>query len=59
VDSTGAGDAFVGCLATSYVETGDIRAAIEIANRYAALSTTKPGTQKSFLSRAQFESLPR
>ena len=54
-DSTGAGDAFIGCFAVYVVETGDIRQAMETANRYAALSTTKPGTQKSFLDRATFE----
>jgi ribokinase len=55
VDTTGAGDAFVGCFATYYVETGDLGAAMEHANRYAALSTQKPGTQKSFPDRASFE----
>lgn len=54
-DSTGAGDAFIGCLATYYVETGDLEQAMEYANRYAALSTMKPGTQKSFLDRKSFE----
>ena len=55
VDTTGAGDAFIGCFATYYGETGDIDRAMEMANRYAALSTTKPGTQKSFLDRPAFE----
>lgn len=54
-DTTGAGDAFIGCFAVSYVETGDITKAMELANRYAALSTMKPGTQKSFLDRKAFE----
>jgi ribokinase len=56
-DTTGAGDAFIGCFAAYFVETGDIRKAMEIANRYAALSTTKPGTQKSFMDRKSFEGL--
>ncbi|HVO39036.1 MAG TPA: ribokinase [Spirochaetia bacterium] len=55
VDTTGAGDAFIGCFAVSYVETRDVARALERANRYAALSTTKPGTQKSFVDRAAFE----
>lgn len=55
VDTTGAGDAFVGCFATYYVETGNLAKAMEYANRYAALSTMKPGTQKSFLDRESFE----
>jgi ribokinase len=56
-DTTGIGDAFIGSFAAYFVETGDIRKAMEIANRYAALSTTKPGTQKSFLDRTSFESV--
>ena len=55
VDTTGAGDAFIGCFATYFIETGDLMKAMERANRYAALSTTRPGTQKSFLDRAGFE----
>jgi len=58
VDTTGAGDAFIGCFATYYGETGDVGRALETANRYAALSTMKPGTQKSFLDRAAFEASP-
>jgi ribokinase len=55
MDTTGAGDAFIGCFATYFIETGDLMKAMELANRYAALSTTKPGTQKSFLDRKGFE----
>ena len=55
VDTTGAGDAFIGCFAVSYLESGDIGLAMEVANRYAALSTTGKGTQKSFSDRASFE----
>lgn len=57
VDTTGAGDAFVGCLATIFGETGDLEDAIATANRYAALSTTRPGTQKSFMDRSEFEAI--
>ena len=56
-DTTGAGDAFIGCFATSYCETGDIASAMEMGNRYAAISTLKAGTQKSFVSRTQFEGM--
>ncbi len=55
VDSTGAGDAFVGCFAVYYVESGDLDLAIATANRYAALSTTRPGTQSSLFTREEFE----
>ena len=54
-DTTGAGDAFIGCFAVYYIETGDVEAAISMANKYAALSTTKPGTQTSFIGRDEFE----
>jgi ribokinase len=55
VDSTGAGDAFIGSFAHYYLKTGDVIEAMTTANRYAALSTMKPGTQKSFLSLEEFE----
>ncbi|MGA2547063.1 MAG: PfkB family carbohydrate kinase [Rectinemataceae bacterium] len=55
VDTTGAGDAFIGCFATWLVESGDVVKAIKAANKYAALATTRPGTQKSFVDRATFE----
>ena len=55
VDTTGAGDAFIGCFATYFVETRDVAKALETANKYAALSTMKPGTQKSFIDRKGFE----
>ncbi len=57
IDTTGAGDAFVGCFATFFADTRDLETAITTANRYAALSTTRPGTQKSFMSRSEFESI--
>ena len=55
VDSTGAGDAFIGSLATFLAEGVSEQEAIARANRYAALSTTRVGTQKSFLKRVDFD----
>jgi ribokinase len=55
IDSTGAGDAFIGSFATFLAEGCDEVEAVRRANLYAALSTTKVGTQKSFPSRATFE----
>ena len=55
VDTTGAGDAFIGCFASKYIETRDFQKALESANKYAALSTMKNGTQKSFPDKATFE----
>ncbi len=54
-DSTGAGDAYIGCLAFFYVQTGDLVQSMEFANRYAALSTLKTGTQKSFIEKDEFD----
>lgn len=54
-DTTGAGDAFIGSFAYYFVATGEILKTIEYANRYAALSTLKTGTQKSFYRRDEFE----
>lgn len=54
VDSTGAGDAFIGSFAYHLLSLGDVKQAMRMANRYAALSTTRPGTQKSFFTSAEF-----
>lgn len=55
VDSTGAGDAFIGSFAVFLGEGKDEREAVSRANLYAALSTTAVGTQKSFVDRKTFE----
>ena len=55
VDTTGAGDAFIGSLAYFLASGFDELQAISRANLYAALSTLGPGTQKSFVSREAFE----
>jgi ribokinase len=57
LDTTGAGDAFIGCFAACYCETGNIIESMEISNRYAAISTLNAGTQKSFVSRTEFEAM--
>lgn len=54
VDTTGAGDAFIGCFSHVLVQTGDIDRAITIANRYAADSVTKRGTQTSYATAEEF-----
>lgn len=54
-DTTGAGDAFIGSFATFLAEGVPEMDAIEQACLYATLSTTRVGTQKSFLPRAEFE----
>jgi ribokinase len=55
VDTTGAGDAFIGSLAVFLGEGVPEREAVARASLYAALSTTRVGTQKSFSKRADFE----
>jgi len=55
VDTTGAGDAFIGSLACFLAAGCEEKEAIRRANLYAALSTMAPGTQKSFVSRERFE----
>jgi len=55
VDSTGAGDAFIGSFATFLGEGLPEKEAVKRANLYAGLSTTGVGTQKSFYERARFD----
>jgi len=55
VDSTGAGDAFIGSFAVFLGEGLPEREAVRRANLYAGLSTTGVGTQKSFYDRARYD----
>ncbi len=55
IDSTGAGDAFIGSFAAFLAEGQSEREAVERASLYAGLSTTGVGTQSSFYDRARFE----
>jgi ribokinase len=55
VDSTGAGDAFIGSFAVFLGEGVPEREAVHRANLYAGLSTTGIGTQKSFYDRARYD----
>jgi ribokinase len=55
IDSTGAGDAFIGSFATFLGEGLPELEAVKRANLYAGLSTTGIGTQKSFYDRARFD----
>jgi ribokinase len=55
MDTTGAGDAFIGSFAVFLGEGFPEKEALTRANLYAGLSTTKVGTQKSFCNRAEFE----
>lgn len=55
VDTTGAGDAFIGCFADNYVKTKDVMASIRKANAFSALSVMKRGTQISYPTRQELE----
>ena len=56
-DTTGAGDAFIGCFSHFLVSTGDTATSLEMANRYSADSVTKRGTQSSYASKEEFEAI--
>jgi ribokinase len=55
VDTTGAGDAFVGAFARYFAGGLDLESALDKAVRYAADSITRRGTQKAYASLADFE----
>ncbi|AWK49592.1 ribokinase [Clostridium beijerinckii] len=55
IDTTGAGDAFIGCFAHFYVTTKDVMLSLKRATAFAALSVTKYGTQSSYPTKEEFE----
>ncbi|HEX9170729.1 MAG TPA: ribokinase [Roseiarcus sp.] len=55
VDTTGAGDAFIGSFARYLAAGFALDAALAQATRYAALSVTRRGAQKSYGTQAEFE----
>jgi len=58
VDTTAAGDAFVGALAVSLLD-GSLEAAVSAAVVAGALATTRPGAQDSLPTRAELEVVRR
>ncbi|MFC5280945.1 ribokinase [Arcanobacterium canis] len=56
-DTTGAGDAFIGCFSHHLVATGDVEASMRMANKYAANSVTKLGTQTSYATAEEFDAV--
>lgn len=54
MDTSGAGDAFIGCFAHFYVQDGDVKRAMRFASAYAAYSVMGKGTQRSYPDAAQF-----
>jgi len=57
VDTTGAGDAFVGSLACFLAEGQPLRSAVENANLVASITVTRVGTQTSFPTRKEVQHL--
>ena len=55
VDTTGAGDAFVGSFARFFADGVPVEAALKQAARYAADSVTRRGTQKAYASAEEFK----
>lgn len=55
VDTTGAGDAFIGSFSVLLAEGRPPKKALSLASLYAAMSTTKVGTHEAFPSREEFE----
>lgn len=54
IDTTGAGDAYIGSFAHFYVASGNLVASLKKATLYAADAVTKPGTQKSYATAGEF-----
>ena len=59
VDTTGAGDAFIGSFARYLAGGLSLDAALDEATRYSAFSVTRPGAQKSFATEAEFAAFQR
>lgn len=55
IDTSGAGDAFIGCFAHYLVKTNDIQFSLGMASIFSAYSVTGKGTQVSYPSKEQFE----
>lgn len=54
VDTTGAGDGFIGCFSHYYVHTKDILRSLKMATIYAGMSVTRYGTQTSYPTKEEF-----
>jgi ribokinase len=54
LDTTGAGDAFIGCFAHHWTQTRDIKHAMTLAVAYSACSVTGLGTQTSYPDTLKF-----
>jgi ribokinase len=57
VDTTAAGDAFIGAFASEIAQRAQVPQAIRFANLTASLACTKPGAQSSLPTRSEVEAL--
>lgn len=57
IDTTGAGDSFIGGFAHYYTQGEDIPTALQHANAYAAVTVTRRGTQKAYPTTAELAKL--
>ncbi|MCK3654629.1 ribokinase [Pasteurellaceae bacterium Macca] len=55
IDTSGAGDAFIGCFSHYYLATANIEQSLKMASLFAACSVTGQGTQSSYPDKATFE----
>lgn len=55
IDTTGAGDSFIGSFAAIYDQTNDVEKAMRCATAYAAMGVQGKGTQASYPTREAFE----
>ncbi|OOF76811.1 ribokinase [Rodentibacter caecimuris] len=59
VDTSGAGDAFIGCFAYYYVKSQDIVESMKMASLFSAYSVTGHGTQSSYPTKTQFDTFKK
>ncbi|OOF55267.1 ribokinase [Rodentibacter genomosp. 2] len=59
VDTSGAGDAFIGCFAYYYVKSQDIVESMKMASLFSAYSVTGQGTQSSYPTKEQFDTFKK
>lgn len=57
IDTSGAGDAFIGCFASCYVKNKNVVSAMIEASAFSALSVTKKGTQISYPEKKEVSNL--
>jgi ribokinase len=59
IDTTGAGDSFIGSFAHYYTQGEDVPTALQHANAYAAVTVTRRGTQKAYPTAAELAELQK